>query len=81
VVNSRKLRLPDLQQLAIKRGGILLSKEYVNSNSKLHWQCAKGHNWRASATDVKHNHWCWQCYQDRRKMMYEKRRKIKPIKG
>ena len=67
VINSRKLNLVDLQEMAVKRAGMLLSKEYVNTMTKLHWQCANGHRWWASANDVKHNHWCGKCYHDSRR--------------
>ncbi len=38
--------LPLLQALARRRGGKCLSDAYVDSRTKLRWQCRQGHEWR-----------------------------------
>jgi hypothetical protein len=47
---------------AAEKGGTLLSTEYVNSTTKLHFRCAEGHEWSASPGNVWHaKSWCRQC--------------------
>ena len=43
-----------------------LSKEYINSKSKLTWQCDRGHVWKANPGDIKSGNrgkgnWCPEC--------------------
>jgi len=57
-----RLTVEEMQSIAIKRGGKCLSKEYVNSITKLMWQCDKGHEWEATPGAVKRGTWCPACY-------------------
>lgn len=57
----KKMALQELQKLAVSRGGKLLSKRYKNSQSYLHWQCAKGHKWEAVSPAIKSGTWCPVC--------------------
>jgi hypothetical protein len=50
-----------LRELAAKRGGMLLSKQYQNAKSHLRWKCARGHEWKAASDGVKHGQWCPVC--------------------
>ena len=51
-----------MRQLANSRGGKCLSKRYVNSNSKLKWECGEGHRWEARPGDIKNaGSWCPEC--------------------
>jgi hypothetical protein len=44
------------------RGGLCLSEQYINSKTKLKWQCSKGHVWEALPTNVKNKgSWCPIC--------------------
>lgn len=56
-----KLTLKDMQVLAKQNGGICLSKEYVNTASKLRWQCKEGHVWETTPDGIKAGHWCTKC--------------------
>lgn len=58
---SRKLTIMEMQAIAKKRQGRCLSKEYVNANIKLKWQCAKGHVWEAKPGHIKSGSWCPYC--------------------
>jgi hypothetical protein len=53
--------LEDMKQVASRRGGRCLSNEYINSKAKLLWQCAEGHQWKASPNHVKRGSWCPEC--------------------
>lgn len=50
-----------MQKLAEKRGGKCLSSFYVNNNTKLHWECAKGHTWSAVPGSIQQGQWCPRC--------------------
>ncbi|MBC7954520.1 MAG: hypothetical protein H7Y33_01450 [Cytophagales bacterium] len=43
------------------RGGRLLSPRYVNSRTKLDFQCRAGHEWSAAPAHVLHGTWCPRC--------------------
>ncbi len=54
--------LREAQKYAKSRGGQCLSQKYINSNSKLLWKCAKGHDFDASLRYLRyHNRWCSKC--------------------
>jgi len=62
--SNRKLSWTNIKKLATKKGGRLLSSEaeYINTYSKLKWQCKHGHVWKASIESIKYgNTWCPQC--------------------
>jgi hypothetical protein len=56
-----KLGLDVANDIARNRGGKCLSKQYVNTSTKLKWECANGHNWKASLGNVKRGGWCSSC--------------------
>lgn len=61
---NRKLSLIELQHLASKKGGMCLATQYVNSKTRLLWQCNNGHQWFATAFAIKtRNSWCPECYR------------------
>ena len=57
----KKLELKDIKDIAIKRSGICLSEEYINSRNKLKFQCSQGHTWMAQADRIKKGTWCPVC--------------------
>ncbi len=56
-----KLTLKEMQEIALERGGKCLSQEYVNALTKLLWECAEGHRWKAQPNHVKAGKWCHEC--------------------
>ncbi len=58
---SAKLTIEDMHALAQERNGKCLSNEYVNSLTKLQWQCEKGHIWNTTPGIVKEGCWCPVC--------------------
>lgn len=61
---SKRIDWKDIQDAAIKKNGKLLSdeSEYINTYSKLKWQCEYGHIWYACIDSVKNtNRWCPKC--------------------
>lgn len=57
--------LGEMREIAKSRGGECLSTEYVNSRSKLHFMCEKGHEWDAASGLVKRGGWCAVCSGNR----------------
>jgi hypothetical protein len=63
----QKLELNEFVRIARWRGGKLLSKEYINSATRMLWQCKLGHTWWAKPSSVKGDSkyhagtWCRTC--------------------
>jgi hypothetical protein len=57
----KKLTLVEMQSIAQERGGLCLSKRYVDSKTKLRWRCVRGHEWDAAPSAVKLGSWCRRC--------------------
>jgi hypothetical protein len=58
----RKLTIEEMHKLAESRGGKCLSVKYVNTKTKLSWECGKNHVWLAEPGCVKNKgNWCPQC--------------------
>ena len=68
-----KLTIEEMQSLAKKRGGKCLSKRYVNQRTKLEWECAKGHRWKAGGSSVKSGSWCLECSGSKKHTIQEMR--------
>lgn len=49
------------KELAIKRGGTLLSTIYTGNKARLLWRCAKGHEFGANYNNVHSGWWCPIC--------------------
>ena len=61
-VGQKRGTIQEMRQIAAERGGKCLSKRYVNSKTKLTWQCAKNHIWEAISANVKNKgSWCPEC--------------------
>jgi hypothetical protein len=78
---NRKLKIEDLQDLAAKLEGELLTKEYAFSHIKMEWLCKRGHTWMASANNIKRGGWCPTCNNDKKKSSIEEYQKIAKSHG
>lgn len=58
---SDRFTLRQMQEVAAKKGGQCLSDSYKNKDTKLLWQCGKGHQWRATPRNVIASTWCPEC--------------------
>ena len=58
---SKPKTLEDMHKLAEQKGGKCLSKEFINVENHLIWQCNKKHTFRAKPGNVKTGHWCPHC--------------------
>lgn len=59
--------IEDMNEIANKRGGLCLSKNYCNNHTNLEWQCAEGHIWKAIFSNIKRGTWCPVCARQRRR--------------
>jgi hypothetical protein len=66
-MGSKKLTIQEMQLLAFSRGGKCLSKKYVNSRTKLEWECSEGHRWEATPAKVRYGQWCPSCVGNKKK--------------
>lgn len=53
--------LQKLNALAATRGGACISENTVGSLKRLRWRCGNGHEWDASAGDIRRGGWCPAC--------------------
>jgi hypothetical protein len=59
---TNKLSLNDAIKIAESREGKCLSKEYINSETPMLWECNKNHRWTAQFRSIKNRHsWCPHC--------------------
>lgn len=72
---NQRLGLPLFQELAATRGGMCLSKKYVNERTVLQWRCAEGHEWKAMPEKIKRGSWCPACANIRRRSEWLPKRK------
>jgi thiol-disulfide isomerase/thioredoxin len=77
--------IDEMNELAAKNGGKCLSETYINNNTKLEWQCGKGHIWEAAPLSIKANNWCPVCKIEskvnKQRVHLEKYRKIAIERG
>lgn len=58
---NTKLTIEDMHKIAMQREGKCLSEKYINSGSKLLWECSHGHQWKAQPNNIKSGKWCPYC--------------------
>ena len=59
---AQRLGLPEMQALALERGGFCLSFRYGNTHTPLRWLCELGHDWTAEPKNIKYDAtWCPEC--------------------
>lgn len=75
-----KRTIEDMQQIAESRGGKCLSTEYKNLNTKLKFQCSKGHEWKTTPSSILIDNWCPEC-SGSKKLTIEKMQQIAESRG
>lgn len=61
-INLTKLEwLKKMQDVALSKGGKCLTKEYINSHTKMIWECSEGHTWEANSNNISNGTWCPKC--------------------
>ena len=59
--SNKKLTIGQMHEIAKTKGGKCLSKIYINNQTKLKWECSKGHQWNAMPSKVVLGQWCRIC--------------------
>ena len=70
---AKRLTIEGMHELAAERGGHCLSDKYVNSTTKLSWQCGQGHVWEATPRAIRQGGWCPECLGTKRLTIEEMR--------
>ena len=65
--DKQRLTIEEMHKIAQSRGGKCLSKKYVNTKTKLDWECSEGHRWSAVPESIKSGTWCRLCFIKRKK--------------
>jgi predicted metalloenzyme YecM len=63
----KKCDITELQDYAKNKGGKLLSTNYINSKTKMLWECEEGHQWEVSWNSIKQDTWCPSCSREKSK--------------
>jgi hypothetical protein len=50
-----------LKIITAEKGGLCLSRDYVNSKTKLLFRCSEGHEWESIPSNILKGHWCRIC--------------------
>lgn len=66
-----RLTIGEMHRTAQKNLGRCLSTEYINSATKLLWECSEKHQWWATPNNIRRGKWCRTC---RQKAAWEQRR-------
>ena len=64
---SKRLTIVGMQEIAFEKGGKCLSDKYINSSTKLTWECEVHHIWEAAPSDIKRERWCPECAKIKKK--------------
>ena len=56
-----KLDISILANHARSKNGLLLTKEYKNSDTNMLWECEKKHTWEARWSNIRNGRWCPEC--------------------
>jgi hypothetical protein len=62
---SQRAGIDAMKTIATERGGSIVSKEYINAFTKLHWRCRLGHDFWAKPNHIKRGQWCPRCHAPR----------------
>jgi len=55
---SKRLTIELMQQLALQKGGVCLSRTYKNNQVHLQWKCKNNHTFTSMPMNVKAGKWC-----------------------
>jgi len=62
----KKITIEDMRKVAQGRGGKCLSSRYINTSTKILWECSEGHTWTAIPSSIKAGKWCRECAINKR---------------
>lgn len=62
---SQRTTIEDCKRMAEEKGGRSLSTEYLDSRTKMTWECHRGHQWATDFHHIQQGYWCPTCARDR----------------
>src|SRR5207249_9365014 len=72
---SKAPAIAKFRRIVERRGGTILSGAYVNSQTRLQYRCAAGHEWSAVPNSILLGRWCPTCANEHRKRTQHAKRK------
>jgi thiol-disulfide isomerase/thioredoxin len=68
---KKQIDISELHEYAKRKGGKLISTEYVNARSHLLWECEQGHQWESDYGNLKYRDaWCPMCSDVKLSLLY-----------
>ena len=61
-IEQTKYTIEDCIKSANDKNGKLLSKQYINVDTTMNWQCKEGHNFRTRYGHILEGSWCKKCW-------------------
>lgn len=77
---SKNLNIELMKKIAAEKNGECLSENYKNVETKLLWQCQKGHKWMATPHMIRNGTWCPHC-AGKARLTIEKMHEVASSKG
>jgi hypothetical protein len=74
------LSIEEMQIIAQLKAGKCLSTKYINSQTKLLWECKEGHQWKAVPAHVKNGTWCELCARKKNRLTIEEMHELAKAK-
>lgn len=68
---KHRLTIEHMYEIAAERGGKCLTTKYIDSSTKLKWQCSKKHIWKATPNHIRQGAWCSECVGNKRYTLKE----------
>lgn len=62
----KRLSIDDAHELAKVKNGKCLSENYIDSVTKMLWECEFEHKWQASYNQIQSGGWCPECFKKNR---------------
>jgi len=63
---KKKLTIEEMKKIAVSRKGECVSEKYINSKTKLLWECEFGHQWWENPHSIRNNkNWCPECKKNK----------------
>ena len=70
--NKLRHSIEKCHKLASDRNGKCLSTKYINTDTRIEWECENGHRWWSPPSKVKQGRWCPFCVGKYKNIEYYK---------
>lgn len=66
-IHKSSMFLNQIKSIAIQKGGVCISSNYINAHTKMIFKCANEHIFEMTSNNFKRGRWCKQCWIERGK--------------